>query len=533
MSVLVTAEAADILDKIGDLYLNEIHSDVVFIIDGERLPAHQNILSQRCSIFKAMFPPCNVLQEQVVELPEVPLEAFKLLLKFIYVGTVELGTVNIVTVFGTASIASTYEMTRLTERCIEHLKSICAVDNVVDILNKASEKSNETLIDYCIDYVCAHRAEIIGHESFNKLPVKALQRVLEKPTSEVSNDTIFHVFVEWMKSNPSESVHFPELLKQMDLVAMEIDEIVGTIRPLNLVDSNVLLDLACEHAKKLSHAIQHELENVPSTNQSVKGTNIISNEYATFFQAPSSTTFKHAIGKTNKSITIDLDSLCMLNYLEFYIAYGDLSYCIDVSKDNINWTRIIDYSKYVCRSLQRLYFKKQVLRYIRIRGTGPVGELFEISRFVTYYTTEPLEVDPETNIVIPAKNVALAEKNAVLTQGGAYSPNGMISSINNSSWSGHLIGEDPLIVQLPQPYILDSMNLLLHEYGFREFYDYNIEVSTDKINWTRVFSEKRVSRWRHVKFDKQPVVFIKLTGTYSTCHYFLCKRFECPAVTDF
>uniref|UniRef100_A0A7E4VI11 BTB domain-containing protein n=1 Tax=Panagrellus redivivus TaxID=6233 RepID=A0A7E4VI11_PANRE len=568
MSVLITAEAADVLEKVGGLYLNKAYSDVEFIVDGERLPAHRNILAQRCPIFKAIFSSNSELEKEVIEVPDTSLEAFKLLLKFIYVGTVEFGSDDIDDVF---EMATTFEMPRLIEHYIDHLKSTCAVGNVVDILNKATEKSQETLIDHCIDYVCAHCAELIGHESFKKLPVKALhrllekplsevsaesifctflighesfkklpikalQRVLEKPTSEVSADTIFRTFVEWMQANPSESEQFPELLKRMDLTGLEIYEIIDVIRPLNLVSDSLLLDLAYDHAKKLSDELmQHykKTENILRPRSELPDSEldalINNDEYPTSYGTPLLTTFKHTIGIENEAITIDLDNIYKLNNVFFALSYGDWSYWVEVSKDNVNWTRVVDYSKYVCRGFQRLYFKTQLVRYIRICGTGPVGEIFKISRLEADHTMRPLEVDPETTVVVPSKNVAFEDMNAVLTQGGAYSPDGMINSAIESC-SGHRIGEDPLIVQLPQPYILDNMNLLLSD---DNSYSYNIEISTDKINWTRVFSEECVTSWRQIKFDKQPVVFVKLTGTYSTSTHFSCQKFECPAETKF
>ena len=40
------------------------------------------------------------------------------------------------------------------------------------------------------------------------------------------------------------------------------------------------------------------------------------------------------------------------------------SYYIEVSVDNITWTRIIDYRAYLCRSWQKLYFSPIVAKYI-------------------------------------------------------------------------------------------------------------------------------------------------------------------------
>lgn len=50
---------------------------------------------------------------------------------------------------------------------------------------------------------------------------------------------------------------------------------------------------------------------------------------------------------------------------EFNRSY---SYYIEVSMDQRDWVRIVDYSNYHCRSWQRLYFSQRVVRFIRIVG---------------------------------------------------------------------------------------------------------------------------------------------------------------------
>ncbi|KAG9511355.1 BTB/POZ domain-containing protein 9 [Fragariocoptes setiger] len=44
------------------------------------------------------------------------------------------------------------------------------------------------------------------------------------------------------------------------------------------------------------------------------------------------------------------------------------SYIIEVSTDGKNWSTIVDYSEYWCRSWQHLFFKERVVRYVRITG---------------------------------------------------------------------------------------------------------------------------------------------------------------------
>uniref|UniRef100_A0A7E4VL73 F5/8 type C domain-containing protein n=1 Tax=Panagrellus redivivus TaxID=6233 RepID=A0A7E4VL73_PANRE len=154
-------------------------------------------------------------------------------------------------------------------------------------------------------------------------------------------------------------------------------------------------------------------------------------------------TLKHAIGGDNENVSIDLKRISTLNYLEMELAEGDWSYWIAVSTDNVEWTRIIDYSDFICRSVQRLFFKERQVRYIRICGTAPANGIFEILRLKTYRSTELFEVDTQTGIVIPSENVALTKKNAVVIQ-GENEFGGMLNATASTSALTKLIGREYL-----------------------------------------------------------------------------------------
>uniref|UniRef100_A0A7E4UTL7 F5/8 type C domain-containing protein n=1 Tax=Panagrellus redivivus TaxID=6233 RepID=A0A7E4UTL7_PANRE len=81
----------------------------------------------------------------------------------------------------------------------------------------------------------------------------------------------------------------------------------------------------------------------------------------------------------------------------------------------------------------------------------------------------------------------------------------------------HTIGTGCIMLQLPQPYLLDQMKLLLWDKGKRQ-YSYHVEISTDKKQWTRIIEKNLVSSWREVKFNHQPVVFVKIGGPHNTAN---------------
>ena len=59
--------------------------------------------------------------------------------------------------------------------------------------------------------------------------------------------------------------------------------------------------------------------------------------------------------------------------------------------DMKEWFRVVDHSKYFCRSWQFLYFPEIVVKYIRIIGThNTVNRLFHVVAFQAYYMPDPL-----------------------------------------------------------------------------------------------------------------------------------------------
>ncbi len=62
--------------------------------------------------------------------------------------------------------------------------------------------------------------------------------------------------------------------------------------------------------------------------------------------------------------------------------------------DQKDWVRVVDYSRYYCRSWQNLYFSPRVVRYIRIVGThNTVNKVFHVVALEAYYTKKSFKLD--------------------------------------------------------------------------------------------------------------------------------------------
>ena len=62
--------------------------------------------------------------------------------------------------------------------------------------------------------------------------------------------------------------------------------------------------------------------------------------------------------------------------------------------DQKDWVRVVDHTKYYCRSWQELYFPPRVARYIRIVGTyNTLNKVFHVVCLEAYYTKKTFQLD--------------------------------------------------------------------------------------------------------------------------------------------
>lgn len=62
--------------------------------------------------------------------------------------------------------------------------------------------------------------------------------------------------------------------------------------------------------------------------------------------------------------------------------------------DQEDWVRVVDHSKYLCRSWQELYFPARVVRFIRVVGThNTVNKVFHAVALEAYYTKKHFSLD--------------------------------------------------------------------------------------------------------------------------------------------
>ncbi len=91
------------------------------------------------------------------------------------------------------------------------------------------------------------------------------------------------------------------------------------------------------------------------------------------------------------------------------------------------------------------------------------------------------------------------------------------------SYTQHALRAQPILLQLPQPFVLDSMRLLLWDKDDR-VYSYEINVSTDLVNWKTIARKQNERSWQSVVFERLPVVFVRIMGIRNSANDVSLKK---------
>uniref|UniRef100_A0A7E4VLK6 BTB domain-containing protein n=1 Tax=Panagrellus redivivus TaxID=6233 RepID=A0A7E4VLK6_PANRE len=527
-------------DKNSHLYLSKELSDVTLVINGTELPAHRSILSERSEYFKTIlsnnvteadsdiinFKSLNLNSDTII-LNNVNVNAFKVVLKFIYTGSIYNSKAkNLSTLDETFDLLACAQYCKMDALVKEMALILICIHRCtpVRLLNFGIEYSVDDLISYSTDKIKEKMSTTTQTKLFEHMSPLSVKHVLKCRTN-MQESAIFEELVAWMRANPEHSDSFPELLKDIDFYLLDEKHVLMLFQPTHLVDFTFFKDLVFqqrEQAGKITKIVDKNVINGIDDLRIVDG---VMSDYRSSDQS-SNRAEKFVTPASSKSyITFDLKKTFLLNSLKFKISQA--FYTVLVSTNMHDWERIIDYSKYDCFGPQELYFNERAIRFIRIPAVHRRSFDFDLDAGIeAFYSTNPLEVDHITTVSIPKHNlVSTNMKNHARDDStGAF-----IKRTITNGYVQHLIPNGSIDFRFSQPYMIGSLKLLLNE---RTSYyiilkSYNSDMSA---NATRVFSEENVSGWRTVTFEKQPVSTISIVGTKSPFGYLRLYGFQCPAI---
>ncbi|NWR95450.1 BTBD9 protein, partial [Furnarius figulus] len=313
-------------EHIGALMNEEEYSDVTFIVEKKRFPAHRVILAARCHYFRALLYGGMRESQPEAEIPlqDTTAEAFTMLLKYIYTGRATLRDEKEEVLLDFLSLAHKYGFPELEDSTSEYLCTILNIQNVCMTFDVASLYSLPKLTFMCCMFMDRNAQEVLSSEGF--LSLSKVSFVCTFPPRNV-NFNLNHVVYWWQV--------------YISLAMMREALKFSPHRGLSVTFVSKLLKLKWW---SLVWSNMHRLVII-----------IMLLKHSIFIWVMNIT---HLIG-VNVKADYAIDILKTLRYLS-----KSYSYYIEVSMDELDWIRVIDHSKYLCRSWQNLYFPARVCRLV-------------------------------------------------------------------------------------------------------------------------------------------------------------------------
>ena len=171
---------------LGQLLASETFADVEFLVEGQVVRAHRNILAARNVHFKSML--CdNLSSTRPILIDNMTARCFRALVAYLYTGEVS-GVVDkrqLTLACELMRASEWYELDELRQAALECIRAQLDVANVIDVLVCAT--SAEPVLteceDMCVTYVSRHFEEIATRDQFKRLE----QPLLVKLTQNFAN----------------------------------------------------------------------------------------------------------------------------------------------------------------------------------------------------------------------------------------------------------------------------------------------------------------------------------------------------------
>lgn len=188
------------------------YSDVTFIVEGKKLPAHRSILAARSSYFRALlYGGLAETTQREINL-NVPLQTFKTLLRYVYSGCVPLSKMKVEHISDLLGLADEYGLETLKSAIASISIKNVSQKNCCSLLDAAQLYNLETLRDVCTTFMDQNATEMLSSKNFQMLSQESLCTLLDRDSFFAPEVEIFNAVREWYQNNPNADM---EVFKQI------------------------------------------------------------------------------------------------------------------------------------------------------------------------------------------------------------------------------------------------------------------------------------------------------------------------------
>ncbi|KAL5018974.1 hypothetical protein ScPMuIL_004696 [Solemya velum] len=178
---------------------HEIACDVTFLLGEtkEEVRAHKVFMISRSSVFSAMF--CGPLAEtqDLIPIPDIEPEVFRILLRYVYTDQAGFEADNVA---GVIYAAKKYSVTGLSEACRKYLSDNIDIDNACAILHAANTSEEEVLFKNCFSYILENGEKCLQSTSFCEMNRQCVEKVIEADDLQACELSVWEALVRWAEA---------------------------------------------------------------------------------------------------------------------------------------------------------------------------------------------------------------------------------------------------------------------------------------------------------------------------------------------
>ncbi|XP_002132313.3 BTB/POZ domain-containing protein 9-like [Drosophila pseudoobscura] len=329
---------------LNSLFMNELYSDVAFIVEDQRLPAHRMILICRSQYFRELLSGGMCESDDQIRL-EAPLEAFKVILRFLYTGTLPLSTLEVDEIFKVLGLANMYGLVEVEVNIDSHLQKNLAVSNVCTILDTARVFNLVELATKCLDFMCKKGYLLLEHDSFQTLSKELLEEVLQRDNFLAYEGNIFEAVCKWSRHNPC--VDIKSVISLVRLPLISVRDLMRVVRPSGIFDPETILEAIDKALSPLDLEFRTGV---------CPGLALASNDWQTCCMV------------NNNETVIKMPFWCIINNILVESTQKNitLNCTVEISCDMTNWNGVGNIKLTASEPRQDIRFRSRRVRFIRI-----------------------------------------------------------------------------------------------------------------------------------------------------------------------
>jgi len=151
-----------LVDDLGSLLTTNLYSDVVFIVEGQRVPAHRCILAARSSYFRDLIADAGA----EVKLDNVRHAIFLAILRYLYTARLDVDPRLALEIVVSAD---RFKLADMKTHCFGKIEETFDETNVCEIMSLADQHGADSLKTACMRYILDHYTTVTKSEGFRNL----------------------------------------------------------------------------------------------------------------------------------------------------------------------------------------------------------------------------------------------------------------------------------------------------------------------------------------------------------------------------